>query len=145
MVTPTLSPTKQWIVVHYNNHMWHKVRHWFHRRPYNDSNNFGHKSTPEARELGELLRQYGWKVELEKYDGYKHIDIAIVECKVNIEVDGLQHGYSRKQALADLERTYYSFIKGYVTLRIPNVLVHDYEARKTTAEFINKFLQTDSV
>ena len=45
------------------------------------------KSTPEARELGRLLKSYGWKVELEKWDGHKHVDIAITEVKVNIEVD----------------------------------------------------------
>ena len=124
--------------------MLHEVRHWLPRRFYPNRFEAGYKSTPEARQLGDLLRHYGWKVELEKWDGHKHIDIAIVECKVNIEVDGLQHGYSHKQALADLERTYYSFKKGYVTLRIPNVLVHDYEAQKITAELINKFLRTSA-
>jgi very-short-patch-repair endonuclease len=98
-------------------------------------------STPEARELGRLLKNYGWKVELEKWDGHKHIDIAITEAKVNIEVDGKQHNLSPKQALADLERTYYSFKKGYVTLRIPNVLVRDAATIEDTARFIDKFLR----
>lgn len=137
--------TKQWIVVvKYNNKMWHKIRHWFYKRPYSNQSNFGHKSTPQARELSELLRQYGWEVELEKWDGHKHIDIAIVECKANIEVDGQQHGYSREQALADLERTYYSFKKGYVTLRIPNVLTKDRYTIETTAKFIDKFLRASA-
>lgn len=124
--------------------MWHKIRHWFYKRPYSNQSNFGHKSTPQARELSELLRQYGWEVELEKWDGHKHIDIAIVECKANIEVDGQQHGYSREQALADLERTYYSFKKGYVTLRIPNVLTKDRYTIETTAKFIDKFLRASA-
>lgn len=97
--------------------------------------------TPEAHKLGELLKKYGWKVELEKGDGHKHIDIAITEAKVNIEVDGKQHNLDTRQALADLERTYYSFKKGYLTLRIPNVLVRDAGTIKTTARFINKFLR----
>lgn len=101
-----------------------------------------YKSTPEARELGGLLGSYGWKVELEKFDGHKHIDIAITEAKVNIEVDGKQHNLSPKQALADLERTFYSFKKGYVTLRIPNSLVRDYKTITMTAKFINNFLRT---
>ena len=100
-----------------------------------------HKSTPEAQELGRLLKNYGWKIELEKWDGHKHIDIAITEVKVNIEVDGKQHNLDPKQALADLERNYYSFRKGYVTLKIPNVLVRDSETIKITAKFINKFLK----
>lgn len=45
--------------------------------------------------------------ELEKFDGYKHIDIAVVEVKVNIEVDGRHHIYNNKQFLADLK--YYPF------------------------------------
>lgn len=99
------------------------------------------KETPEARELGRLLKGYGWKVELEKWDGHKHIDIAITEAKVNIEVDGSHHNLSPRQALADLMRTYYSFKKGYVTLRIPNVLVRDASAIEHTARFIDKFLR----
>lgn len=46
------------------------------------------QSTREALRLGNLLKSMGHNVEFEKYDGYKHIDIAIVSKKVNIEVDG---------------------------------------------------------
>jgi hypothetical protein len=97
-------------------------------------------STYEAKELGNLLKEYGWQVELEKCDGFKHIDIAIVAVKVNIEIDGRQHQNS-KQALADLKRTYYSFKKGYVTLRIPNILVRNFHTRAETARFINLLLR----
>lgn len=31
---------------------------------------------------------------MEKFDGFKHIDIAIPEAKVNIEVDGGHHNIS---------------------------------------------------
>jgi len=44
-------------------------------------------------------------------DGYKHIDIAIPEAKINIEIDGVHHNYNAQQALSDLKRTYYSFKK----------------------------------
>lgn len=90
--------------------------------------------------MAHLLRKHGWNASLEKCDGFKHIDIAIVEVKVNIEVDGKQHQDSR-QALADLKRTYYSFKKGYVTLRIPNVLVRNFATRVETAKFIDDFLR----
>lgn len=103
--------------------------------------NMVQKSTPEAKKIGKLLREYGWKVELEKWDGHKSIDIAITKVKVNIEVDGKQHNLDPKQALRDLERTYYSFKKGYVTLRIPNVLVRDDRTIEITTRFINKFLK----
>jgi len=99
------------------------------------------KETLEARKLGKLLENYGWKVELEKYDGHKHVDIAITKVKVNIEVDGKHHSFKSKQALRDLARTYHSFKDGYITLRIPNVLVRDNTTIKETVEFINKFLR----
>lgn len=97
------------------------------------------KSTPEARRLWEILKKNGFNAELEKWDGYKSIDIAIPEHKVNIEVDGMQHHYNEKQALADLKRTFYSFKKGYVTLRIPNSLVQN--NIYTTAKYIMEFLR----
>jgi len=77
---------------------------------------------------------------MEKYDGYKHIDIIIQEAKVNIEVDGLHHNYNPSQALADLKRTYFSFLDGYLTLRIPNSLVKDNDTLEETANYIVDFL-----
>lgn len=97
------------------------------------------KSTPEARKLWKILRDNGFDAELEKWDGFKTIDIAIPEHKVNIEVDGMQHHYNERQALADLKRTFYSFKKGYVTLRIPNSLVQN--NIYTTAKYIMEFLK----
>ena len=76
--------------------------------------------------------------ELEKWDGFKTIDIAVTDAKVNIEVDGLHHNYSHNQALSDLKRTYYSFKKGYLTLRIPNTLIE--WSVDETADYITEFL-----
>ena len=99
--------------------------------------------TPEARRLGELLKSMGYNVEFEKYDGFKHIDIAIVNKKVNIEVDGSQH-HGTKQALRDLKRTFYSWDKNFVTLRIPNSLTKD-DTIEETARYIDKFLKKDRI
>lgn len=65
----------------------------FVRKDKSYSGHFRPRSTPEASKLGEYLRSFGWNVELEKSDNHKHIDIAITEAKVNIEVDGGQHSY----------------------------------------------------
>lgn len=83
------------------------------------------KSTPEAKKLYFELKKRGIPAELEKWDGHKHIDIAIPSAKINVEVDGGQHNFKSEQALADLRRTYFSFKKGYFTLRIPNSLIRD--------------------
>jgi very-short-patch-repair endonuclease len=96
--------------------------------------------TQQALKLGNLLKNMGHKVEFEKYDGYKHIDIAIVKSKVNIEVDGGQH-HGKTQALRDLKRTFYSWDKNFVTLRIPNSLTEDDTILRETAEYIDKFLK----
>ncbi len=101
--------------------------------------------TPQQKKLAEYLKKFEWKVELEKWDGYKHIDIAIVDAKVNIEVDGPQHNADPKQALADLKRTFYSFKKGYVTLRIPNCLTQNEKTIKETADYIHEFLEESKI
>lgn len=88
---------------------------WFQKATYH--------STPEALNLYFELRKRNVPAELEKWDGFKTIDIAIVEAKINIEIDGMQHSFNPQQARADLMRTYYSFMKGYYTIRIPNQLV----------------------
>jgi len=81
------------------------------------------KATPQARKIHDALRIREIPSFLELWDKHKHIDVAIPKYKINIEVDGEHHNTRPKQALADLKRTYYSFKKGYFTLRIPNSLV----------------------
>lgn len=106
----------------------------------NHSNAASPKPTTEAQKLAHALRELGWRVELEKYDGYKHIDIAVTEAKVNIEVDGPRHHNDPRQALADLQRNFYSFKKGFLTVRIPNCLVQDDQTLQKTAKYLSRFM-----
>jgi hypothetical protein len=53
-----------------------------------------------------LLRKKGINAELEKFDGFKTIDIAVVVARLNIKVDGAHHNTRHEQALADLKRSY---------------------------------------
>jgi hypothetical protein len=92
------------------------------------------KATPLAKSLYIELKRRGVPAELEKWDGTKTIDIAVVDAKVNIEVDGAQHNHNAEQAIADLLRTLFAFKKGYLTLRIPNSLVK-YNVNKTRANY----------
>ena len=94
--------------------------------------------TAEAIDLYLSLKKRGVPAELEKYDGYKTIDIAVVDARVNIEVDGHQHISNPKQALSDLKRTCFSIPKGFLTLRIPNTLIR--ESLEETADYITTFL-----
>jgi very-short-patch-repair endonuclease len=95
-------------------------------------------STAEARELYLSLKRRGVPAELEKFDGHKTIDIAVVDARVNIEVDSHQHISNTKQALSELKRTYFSFQQGFLTLRIPNALIR--EKLEETADYITTFL-----
>jgi hypothetical protein len=92
--------------------------------------------TSEQEALYIALLERDVPAELEKWDGYKHIDIAIPEVKVNIEVDGQHHNTHKEYALSDLKRTYHSFKKGYATIRIPNCLTRDEETIEETADYI---------
>lgn len=94
--------------------------------------------TEEAIILYFLLRENNVPAELEKYDGFKTVDIVIEEAKVHIEIDGGHHNYNHRQALADLKRTYHSFRNGYLTLRIPNSLIKN--DPEETAAYITDFL-----
>ncbi len=89
------------------------------------------------------LKKFGVPATLEKFDGFKHIDIAIPKAKVNIEIDGGHHNFDYKQALADLKRTYYSFKRGYVTIRVPNSLVNEKldETAKYLVEILNESVE----
>lgn len=100
------------------------------------------KATPEARNLFLALKKRGVPAELEKFDGFKTIDIAVVEAMVNIEVDGGHHINDGKQAMCDLLRTLHSFKKGYLTLRIPNSLIRDNleKAADHITEYLNESL-----
>jgi hypothetical protein len=95
-------------------------------------------STKETINLYFSLRERGVPAELEKFDGYKTTDIAVVEARVNIEVDGAHHVNNADYALADLQRTFYSFKKGFLTLHIPDVLVK--QNLNQTADYVTEFL-----
>jgi very-short-patch-repair endonuclease len=92
----------------------------------------------EAFRLYLSLRRRLVPVELEKFDGYKTIDMVITDSKVNIEVDGMQHYTNSAIGFTDLLRTEYSLRGGYLTLRIPNLLVNT--NLEETANIITRIL-----
>lgn len=96
-------------------------------------------TTSETLRLYYALKRRGIPAEIEKNDGYKTIDIAIPKAKINIEVDGPFHNTNHNQALIDLKRTYYSFLKGYFTFRIPNTLVNNH--LEVTAIYLTKLIK----
>jgi very-short-patch-repair endonuclease len=97
--------------------------------------------TQEARILAKALEARGWQVELEKFDGYKTIDISVPSVKVNIEVDGFTHTVNNKTAFGDLQRQYYDLKKGILTLHIPNCLIENGEILTKTANLLSLLLK----
>lgn len=104
---------------------------WYESKPITTSS--------EAIQLYLSLKLRGVPAELEKFDGYNFVDIAVVDARVNIEVEGPHHNHKCEQALSDLKQTLYSFQKGYLTLRIPNTLIN--KNLEETADAITHFLE----
>lgn len=100
------------------------------------------KISPEAKALHRALVELGIPAELELFDGYKTVDIAIPEANIHIEVDGSQHHTSSRQALADLKRTYYSLQQGIYTIRIPNSLVR--HNLPEAVDFVARIIETNA-
>ena len=69
------------------------------------------------------LKKRGIPCEFEAYDGHKHVDIAIHDIKLYIEVDGLQHSLDPDQLLNDLKRDKFSNEGGYQTKRFNNEVI----------------------
>jgi len=99
-------------------------------------------TTRETAKLYFLLRQRGIAAELERYDGFKNVDIAISHSKVNIEVDRPNKTYNHHKAVAELERTFYSFETGFFKLNIPNELVAYDHA--DAVNFIEQFIKVNT-
>ena len=82
-----------------------------------------HQGTKYHRDLFFALKSRRIPCEFEAYDGHKHIDIAIHDIKLYIEVDGPYHSLDPKQFLADLKRDRFSREGGYQTRRFNNEFI----------------------
>jgi very-short-patch-repair endonuclease len=77
----------------------------------------------QARKLHSALQQRGLDVEIEKWDGHKHIDLSIESAELYIEIDGDQHYTNADTIMRDLKRDYFSNEDGYDTLHFPNFII----------------------
>lgn len=98
------------------------------------------KVTRQALALYEALEDRNINCELEKWDGYKHVDIAIESARLYIEVDGSQHYTNKKQMFSDWQRSHYSKMDGYHTIHIPNRMIDNDvdDVADAIADIINK-------
>lgn len=75
--------------------------------------------TPEAKLLGDALAKMGIEFQYERKFYKKHVDIAIRNTPLIIEVDGPPHNRT-KQIGRDFVRDVFSKIHGYQTVRVSN-------------------------
>ncbi len=83
----------------------------------------GRKPTIHAIKLHEALCRKGVNAILEYPDGYKHVDIAIPDVKLYIEVDGLDHFTEPDRIISDFKRQHYSGIDGFSTFFVTNQII----------------------
>ena len=76
--------------------------------------------TKQTQRLVDALRKRGVDLEVEHYDGFKHVDIYIRKDKLYIEVDGIPHYTQPKKLISDFNRDYFSFKEGFFTKHITN-------------------------
>jgi very-short-patch-repair endonuclease len=99
------------------------------------------RATPEALRLKTGLADKGWKVIHEDKDRHKHVDLAIREAKIVIEVDGSHHNSNSKQGISDIKRTFHDFVNNdIITLRIPNSVMNDNETIDETVKILDSLL-----
>jgi very-short-patch-repair endonuclease len=79
--------------------------------------------TRHALALAEELQKRGVQLEMEYWDGHKHVDIYIPAAKICIEINGLQHYTNPEQIAADLQRAHFSDGDGRRTMTITNQLI----------------------
>lgn len=82
--------------------------------------------TKQTEALAEALKKRGVEIEIEHWDGHKHVDIYIPKDNLYIEVDGLQHQTKPKQIISDFNRDYFSFKDGFFTKHITNESVQSH-------------------
>lgn len=56
-------------------------------------------------------------------DGHKHVDIRLIEAKIDIEINGDEHYTNPKRLASDVKRRFWSSKEGYVTIQIPNHII----------------------
>lgn len=83
-------------------------------------------ASASAKLLYDALRSRNIEAILEYNDGHKTVDIAILNAKLFIEVDGLQHFTKPEQILRDFKRSHYSDGDDFRTFYVTNQIIEKY-------------------
>jgi very-short-patch-repair endonuclease len=95
-------------------------------------------STPNEINLYNALSRRSIKAELQHWDGHKHVDLAIIDPRIYIEVDEIQHFTDPHQIISDFERSHYSDVEGYHTFFVTDQILEDNEKLNQVADALAK-------
>lgn len=95
--------------------------------------NNGKSASGSARLLYDALKARNIDAILEYNDGHKTVDLAILDAKLFIEVDGLQHFTNPDQILRDFKRSHYSDGDDFRTFYVTNQIIEKYVNEVTDA------------
>jgi len=96
----------------------------------------------QAQMLYDALCKRGLKVELEYSDGHKTVDLAILEPRIYIEVDGIQHFTNPEQILRDFKRYHFSDGDDFNTFYVTNQIIDNHLDQ--VADALVKVVETKS-
>jgi very-short-patch-repair endonuclease len=96
--------------------------------------------TRQAIRLSRALKKMSVDNILEYFDGHKTVDMAILNAKLIIEIDGSQHTLDPQQVCADYDREKYSLKDGFFTWRISNRYIDSnlYQTALSVGQLANK-------
>ncbi len=80
-------------------------------------------SSQHSKMLYDALTARGINAVLEYNDGHKTVDIAVLDAKLFIEVDGLQHFTDPTQITRDFKRSHYSDGDDFSTFYVTNQII----------------------
>lgn len=82
----------------------------------------------------------GIDAKLEYNDGHKTVDIALLDSRIFIEVDGLHHSTNPDQILRDFKRGHYSDIDGFDTFYVTNHTIENHlnEVARALTQIANR-------
>jgi very-short-patch-repair endonuclease len=83
-------------------------------------------ASASAKLLYDALKTRNIDAVLEYNDGHKTVDIAVLDAKLFIEVDGLQHFTNPEQILRDFKRSHYSDGDDFRTFYVTNQIIEKY-------------------
>lgn len=81
-------------------------------------------SSVQVKKLYYELRNKEIDVQLEYSDGHKTVDLAVLDAKLYIEVDGLQHFTDPEQIIRDFKRNHFSDGDDFSTFYVTNQIIN---------------------